>query len=131
MIAQDLMLRMEHELIRVAMTAWGEFALYAMSLPGNPSDGHLLEEELEQVERRTELIPMRCHVDRGYKSRGVVSETCGLILARGRKDLPFRLLPSTVPSLTAFGPLQSGSQVHYLQKIMIFLCAPWVLPELG
>jgi hypothetical protein len=50
----------------LATTAWGGFAVGAMSLPGNPFDGHTLEEQLAQVERLTGMMPERCHVDRGY-----------------------------------------------------------------
>ncbi|MDE3033262.1 MAG: IS5/IS1182 family transposase, partial [Acidobacteriota bacterium] len=65
----------------------GGFALGAMSLPGNPFDGHTLEEQLEQVERLTGLMPKRCHVDRGYKGHGVDSEICRVIIAGSRKGI--------------------------------------------
>ena len=71
----------------LATTAWGGFALGAMSLPGNPFDGHTLEELLEQVERLTGLMPRRCHVDRGYKGHGVDPETCRVIIAGSRKGI--------------------------------------------
>ncbi len=71
----------------LATTAWGGFALGAMALPGNPFDGHTLEEQLEQVERLTGTMPKRCHVDRGYKGHGVDSETCRVIIAGSRKGI--------------------------------------------
>ena len=71
----------------LATTAWGGFALGAMSLPGNPYDGHTLEEQLEQVERLTGLMPKRCHVDRGYKGHGVDPESCRVIIAGSRKGI--------------------------------------------
>ena len=98
----------------LATTAWGGFALGAMSLPGNPFDGHTLEEQLEQVERLAGTMPKRCHVDRGYTIRlrrigrngprgplppegrgpkarvrghGVDSEICRVIIAGSRKGL--------------------------------------------
>jgi IS5 family transposase len=71
----------------LATTAWGGFALGAMSIPGNPFDGHTLEEQLEQVERITGLMPRRCHVDRGYKGHGVDPESCRVIIAGSRKGI--------------------------------------------
>jgi transposase, IS5 family len=71
----------------LATTAWGGFALGAMSLPGNPFDGHTLEVQLEQVERLTGMMPRRCHVDRGYKGHGVDPESCRVIIAGSRKGI--------------------------------------------
>ncbi len=71
----------------LATTAWGGFALGTMSLPGNPYDGHTLEEQLEQVERLTGPMPKRCHVDRGYKGHGVDPEGCRVIIAGSRKGI--------------------------------------------
>lgn len=71
----------------LATTAWGGFAVGAMSLPGNPFDGHTLEEQLEQVERLAGTMPERCHVDRGYKGHGVDPEICRVIIAGSRKGI--------------------------------------------
>ena len=71
----------------LATTAHGGFVLGAMSCPGNPYDGHTLEEQLEQVERLTGTMPKRCHVDRGYKGHGVEPETCKVIIAGSRKGI--------------------------------------------
>lgn len=71
----------------LATTAWGGFALGAMSLPGTPHDGHTLEEQLEQVERLTGSMPKRCHVDLGYKGHGVDPESCRVIIAGSRKGI--------------------------------------------
>jgi IS5 family transposase len=71
----------------LATTARGGFALGAMALPGNPHDGHTLEEQLEQVHRLTGTMPKRCHVDRGYKGHGVESETCRVIIAGSWKGI--------------------------------------------
>ncbi len=71
----------------LATTAHGGFVLGAMACPGNPYDGHTLEEQLEQVERLTGRMPKRCHVDRGYKGHGVDPETCRVLIAGSRKGL--------------------------------------------
>lgn len=83
----NLMLRKEHELVRLATTAWGRFALGAISLLGNPFNGHTLEELLEQVERPTGLMPQRCHADRGYKGHGADIETCRVIITGSWKGI--------------------------------------------
>lgn len=71
----------------LATTAWGGFAVGAKSLPGNPYDGHTLEEQLEQVAKLTGVMPKRCHVDRGYKGHGVDPESCRVIIAGSRKGI--------------------------------------------
>ncbi len=71
----------------LATTAHGGFVLGAMACPGNPYDGHTLEEQLEQVHRLTGPMPKRCHVDRGYRGHGVNPETCKVLIAGSRKGL--------------------------------------------
>lgn len=58
-----------------------------LSLPRAPFDGHTLEEQLDQVERLTGMIPRRCHVDCGYRGHGVDPVTCRVIIARSRKGI--------------------------------------------
>ena len=98
----------------LATTAWGGFVLGAKSLPGNPYDGHTLEEQPEQVVKLTGMMPKRCHVDRDYTIRhrrigrndpkeplppegreprarvmghGVYPESCQVIIAGSRKGI--------------------------------------------
>ncbi len=71
----------------LATTAHGGFVLGAMACPGNPYDGHTLEEQLEQVERLTGKMPKRCHVDRGYKGHGVDPDACKVLIAGSRKGI--------------------------------------------
>ena len=47
----------------LATTAWGGFALGAMSLLVNPHDGCTLEEQSEQVESLSDIIPKWCRVN--------------------------------------------------------------------
>ena len=43
----------------------------ARSYPGNPYDGHTLEDQLQQVEIITGLKPTHCYVDRGYRGHEI------------------------------------------------------------
>jgi IS5 family transposase len=73
----------------------GQFVLGAMSLPGNPYDGHTLSAQLDQVARVTGRKPARAYVDRGYRGHGVdreglevhVSHTRGIASATIRREL--------------------------------------------
>ena len=57
--------------VSVATTSRDNFIVGMQALPGNPFDGHTLENALEQVTRLTGVIPERCYVDRGYRGHGV------------------------------------------------------------
>jgi len=73
----------------------GQFVLGAMSLPGNPYDGHTLGDQLDQVARVTGKKPARAYVDRGYRGHGVnreglevhVSHTRGIASPTIRREL--------------------------------------------
>lgn len=73
----------------------GQFVLGAMSLPGNPYDGHTLGDQLDQVARVTGKKPARAYVDRGYRGHGVdreglevhVSYTRGIVSPTIRREL--------------------------------------------
>jgi IS5 family transposase len=73
----------------------GQFVLGAMSLPGNPYDGHTLAAQLDQVARITTSKPTRAYVDRGYRGHGVdrqglqvhVSHTRGITSPTIRREL--------------------------------------------
>lgn len=73
----------------------GQFVLGALSLPGNPYDGHTLGNQLDQVARVTGRKPARAYVDRGYRGHGVdreglevhVSYTRGIVSPTIRREL--------------------------------------------
>jgi IS5 family transposase len=73
----------------------GQFVLGAMSLPGNPYDGHTLAAQLDQVARITASKPTRAYVDRGYRGHGVnrqglqvhVSHTRGITSPTIKREL--------------------------------------------
>lgn len=73
----------------------GQFVLGAMSLPGNPYDGHTLGAQLDQVARITGKKPARAYVDRGYRGHGLnrdgleihVSHTRGITSPTIRREL--------------------------------------------
>ena len=45
----------------------GQFVLHAAALPGNPYDGHTLEQAIEGAERLTGRAIERAYVDKGYR----------------------------------------------------------------
>ena len=47
------------------------FVLGARSYPGNPYDGHTLDDQLQQAETLSGVTPTHCYVDRGYRGHGV------------------------------------------------------------
>ncbi len=51
----------------------GQLVLGAMSLPGNPYDGHTLGAQLDQVARVTAKKPARAYVDPGYRGQGSIA----------------------------------------------------------
>ena len=55
----------------IAVTNKSNLVVGAMSLPGNPYDGHTLTDALDQVERLTGCKPQRCYVDQGYRGHQV------------------------------------------------------------
>ena len=59
--------------VSLAVTQRDNFIVGAMSLPGNPFDGHTLGKALRQVKRLTGCKPERCFVDRGYRGHSVAS----------------------------------------------------------
>ena len=57
--------------VSVATTNRDNFVVGMQALPGNPFDGHTLQDALDQVERLTGTQPERCYVDRGYRAHDV------------------------------------------------------------
>ena len=55
------------------------------ALPGNPYDGHTLNEALEQVEILTDRRPDMAFVDRGYRGHGV--ETVKVFISGARRGV--------------------------------------------
>lgn len=75
--------------VSVAVTAKEGFVIGMRSLPGNPYDGHTLDNALEQVEILAESRPQIVLADRGY--RGVeAGQGIKLLLSHTRR-LPARL----------------------------------------
>ena len=57
--------------VSVATTIDEGFVVGMRAMPGNPYDGHTMDEALEQMEILTDLRPDLAVVDRGYRSQGV------------------------------------------------------------
>ena len=59
--------------VSIATTNRSNLVVGAMSLPGNPYDGHTLGSALQQVERLTRQRPERCYVDLGFRGHDVTN----------------------------------------------------------
>ena len=59
--------------VSIATTNRSNLVVGAMSLSGNPYDGHTLGSALQQVERLTRQRPERCYVDLGFRGHDVTN----------------------------------------------------------
>ncbi len=67
-----------------ARCAGGQFVVGALTLPGNPYDGHSLGAQLDQVERLLERPVRRAYVDRGYRGHGVSRDGLDVVVSHTR-----------------------------------------------
>jgi len=77
----------------VASTSKGGWLLGALSLPGNPYDGHTLKAQMNQVARlypKTDDIK-KIHVDMGYRGHDYTGSTEVLVDRRKRGQIPKRV----------------------------------------
>lgn len=62
----------------------GQFVLGAMSLPGNPYDGHSLAGQIDQVTRLTGTSVARVYVDRGYRGHKIKRDGLDITISHTR-----------------------------------------------
>jgi IS5 family transposase len=87
--------------VTVATTLKEGFVVGMRSMPGNPYDGHTLEEAIEQVSILAERTPKTVIVDRGYKG----AELEGIrILRSGQKRGISRTLHAMIKRRSAIEP---------------------------
>jgi IS5 family transposase len=79
------------------------FVIGALSLPGNPFDGHTLETCLDQVERLTGIRPNQTFVDNGY--RGHNEKQSNVFVARQAKSRKTRSIRRAMKRRSAVEPL--------------------------
>lgn len=60
--------------VGIATSSKGGWHVGAMSLPGNPYDGHTLSQCLEQMKRLSPVCPRHLFTDQGYRGHGHVSD---------------------------------------------------------
>jgi IS5 family transposase len=65
-------------------TKGGQFVLGAMSLPGNPYDGHSLAGQIDQVEKLTGTSVKRTYVDRGNRGHKIERDGLDITISHTR-----------------------------------------------
>ena len=73
--------------VSVTNTNRDNFVIGMQVLPGNPFDGHTLQDALDQTRRLTGEPVKRCYVDRGYRGHGV-TKTKVFISGQKRRVTP-------------------------------------------
>ena len=81
----------------------GQFVLHAQSLPGNPYDGHTLNDALEGAQRLTGLQIERAYVDKGY--RGHDAPDPRRVFISGQKRGVFGVIKRELRRRSAIEPL--------------------------
>ncbi len=76
--------------VSIATTLDEGFVVGMRSFPGNPYDGHTLQEALEQVKILTDQRPDLAVVDRGYRGHGV--EATRVLISGNRRGLTPNLI---------------------------------------
>ena len=74
--------------VGLVSTSKGNWIVGAKAFPGNPYDGHTLQESLEQAGRLMETIPAMACCDLGYRKSGYEGPCDVQIVNRFRKGLP-------------------------------------------
>lgn len=79
--------------VSVAVTRKGGWVLGALCIPGNPYDGHTLQQQMEQLERLCIKKPVQktVHVDMGYRGHNYRGEHVVITDRRRRGDIPKRI----------------------------------------
>src|SRR5262244_4273059 len=81
----------------------GQFVLHAQSLPGNPYDGHTLNDAIEGAQRLTGLQIVRAYVDKGY--RGHDAPDPRRVFISGQKRGVFGVIKRELRRRSAIEPL--------------------------
>src|SRR5262245_47625377 len=81
----------------------GQFVLHAQSLPGNPYDGHTLNDAIEGAQRLTGLQIVRAYVDKGY--RGHDAPNPRRVFISGQKRGVFGVIKRELRRRSAIEPL--------------------------
>ena len=81
----------------------GQFVLHAQSLPGNPYDGHTINDAIEGAQRLTGLQIERAYVDKGY--RGHDAPDPRRVFISGQKRGVFGVIKRELRRRSAIEPL--------------------------
>ena len=74
--------------VGLVSTSKGNWIVGAKAFPGNPYDGHTLQESLEQAERLMKTVPQMACCDLGYRKSGYDGPCDVQVVNRFRKRLP-------------------------------------------
>lgn len=77
--------------VGLVSTSKGNWIVGAKAFPGNPYDGHTLQESLEQAGRLMETLPEMACCDLGYRKSGYEGPCDIQVVNRFRKCLPVAL----------------------------------------
>ena len=144
--------------VGIVSTNKESFVLAAKSLPGNPFDGHTLQECLDQAVRVSHVQPQQVYTDRGYRGHGCNTDSLKVWIAgakRGVSKAIHKKLKRTNAIEPVIGHMKSDGRLarnflkgvegdamnallcaagHNLRKILKKLrlfCAYWALQLIG
>ena len=107
--------------VGMATTSKGNWIVGIQAYPGNPYDGHTLEETLKQVTRLTGCQTKEAYVDKGYRGHGYEGETEVHIVGTRRMNRMTRTVRKWLRRRNAiepiFGHLKSDNRMsrNYLK----------------
>jgi transposase, IS5 family len=91
--------------VGMATTSKGNWVVGIQSFPGNPYDGHTLEETLKQVTQLTGFRVNEAYVDKGYRGHGYEGETEVHIVGTRRINCMTRSLRKWLRRRNAIEPI--------------------------
>ena len=73
--------------VGLVTTSKESFVLAAASLPGNPYDGHTLNQCLDQAKRTCGVAASQVFVDKGYKGHGCTTDACKVYISGAKRGI--------------------------------------------
>ena len=73
--------------VGLVTTSKESFVLAAASLPGNPYDGHTLNQCLDQAKRTCGVAASQVFVDKGYKGHSCITDACKVYISGAKRGI--------------------------------------------